>query len=132
VTVLRIRLELTECFWRTVHRLPGCEKKAKRFVMPEKLLNLTMNDGSRCFGALPQTALWYDVRDHTEKLSGVTLTGLTTDHVTEAWIDFEYRGHNFSINDQFGEYWFFVEEPDCPDGILEQVLAHFRILLGMA
>lgn len=97
--------------------------------MPAQLYSMIMNDGSRHFGGLPQTKLWYEVRDHTEKLAGAKLTGFITDHVTEAWIDFEYREHTFSINDQYGEYWFFVADPACPDEILAQVLAHYGSLL---
>ena len=70
-----------------------------------------MNDGSRHFGELPHTKMWYGVRDHIKKLAGADLTDFITDHVTEAWIDFSYRHHRFSINDQFGAYWFFVNDP---------------------
>ena len=97
--------------------------------MTELLYNLIMHDGSRHFGDLPQTALWYDVRDHVARLAGATLTGFVTDDVTEAWIDFTYRGHAFSINDQFGDYWFFVNDPNCPAEILCEVLSHFAKLL---
>jgi hypothetical protein len=45
-------------------------------------------------------------------------------------IDFTYAGHSFSINDQFGRYWFFVQAADCPDDLLRAVLAHFGQLLG--
>jgi hypothetical protein len=95
----------------------------------EELLNITMNDGSRQFGALPQTVLWEELRDHIEELGGATVTDFITDHVTEAWIDFSYGGHRFSVNDQFGEYWFFVENPNCPDEILRAVLSHCELLL---
>ena len=98
--------------------------------MAEELLNVIMNDGSRQFGELPQTVLWYELRDHIARLDGAAVTGLVTDHVTEAWIDFNYRGHQFTINDQFGEYWFFVEDRECPDDILESILSHSRLLLG--
>ncbi|MCI0581135.1 MAG: hypothetical protein L0332_15500 [Chloroflexi bacterium] len=94
-----------------------------------QLLNLTMHDGSRHFGDLPQSALWYAVRDHVGRLPGAKLIGFVTDHVTEAWIDFTYQGHTFFINDQYGHYWFFVQDTDCPDDILHTVLAHFRQLL---
>ena len=30
--------------------------------------------------------------------------------------------------DQFGDYWFFVDDPTCPDAILQQVLDHFETL----
>jgi hypothetical protein len=83
-----------------------------------------MNDGSRWFGELPQSVLWYDLRDHIEGLDGANLTEFVTDGVTEAWIDFSYRGYQFSVNDQIGEYWFFVDDPLCPDAVLEEVLSY--------
>ena len=97
--------------------------------MTQPLINLIMHDGSRHFGDLPQTRLWYAVRDHVARLPGVVLTGFVTDDVTEAWIDFTYQGHAFSINDQFGDYWFFVNDPACPDDVLNDVLSHFAELL---
>ena len=95
------------------------------------LLDIRMHDGSRHFADLPQTEEWYGVRDHVAQLSGAVLTGFVTDHVTEAWIDFTYASHRFSINDQYGDYWFFVEDPACPDDVLRRVLSHFERLLGM-
>jgi hypothetical protein len=98
--------------------------------MPVELLNIKMNDGSRQFGDLPQTVSWYRLRNHIKKLKGAKVTCFLTDHVTEAWIDFSYRGHCFTVNDQFGAYWFFVDDPSCPDEILEAVLAHCELVLG--
>jgi hypothetical protein len=100
--------------------------------MPVKLLNIEMNDGSRHFGDLPQTVLWHEMRDHIEKLDGAEVTHFVTDNVTEAWIDFSYRGHRFSVNDQFGDYWFFVNDPTCPDEILEAVLSHCELTITKA
>ncbi len=95
------------------------------------LLNMIMNDGSRHFGDLPETASWYKLRSHIGKLEGAEVTGFITDHITEAWIDFTFLGYNFSVNNQFGSYWFFVKDPECPDNILEKVLEHCSLLLGM-
>ena len=100
--------------------------------MPVKLLNIEMKDCSRHFGDLPQTVLWHQLRNHIENLVGAEVTHFITDNVTEAWIDFSYRGHRFSVNDQFGAYWFFVNDPTCPDEILEAVLSHCELLLGTA
>jgi len=97
-----------------------------------KLLTIEMNDGSRHFGDLPQTVLWHQLRNHIEQLAGAEVTHFVTDNVTEAWIDFSFRGHRFSVNDQFGAYWFFVNDPTCPDEILEAVLSHCEFLLGTA
>ena len=97
--------------------------------MTIQLTNHTMNDGSRKFAELPQSRLWYDLRDHLLTLHGAVVTGVLTDDVTEAWIDFTYRGHSFTINDQFGGYWFFVDDPKCSDDILTEVVRHCESLL---
>ncbi|HSE32035.1 MAG TPA: hypothetical protein VLA93_10725 [Pyrinomonadaceae bacterium] len=92
--------------------------------MAAKLFNITMNDGSRHFGDLPESLGWYQLRKHIEHLDGAQVTDFITDNITEVWIDFAYRGHQFSINNQFGEYWFFVENPQCSDELLQAVLDH--------
>jgi hypothetical protein len=51
------------------------------------------------------------------------------DGVTEAWIDFTFQGHKFTINDQVGEYWLFVDDADCPDATLHSIVEHFENLL---
>ena len=94
------------------------------------IVEMRMHDGSRHFGSLPQAVLWYDVRDHVATLPGATVTEFVCDGVTEGWICFSYQGYEFSINDQFGEYWFFVQAPDCFDAVLQKVLAHFEKLLA--
>jgi len=98
--------------------------------MAADLLNIIMKDGSRHFGELPQSIFWQQLRDHIESLDGAKLTDFVTDNITEAWIDFSYGAHHFSVNDQFGEYWFFVDNPACSDEILEAVLYHCRLVLG--
>jgi hypothetical protein len=93
------------------------------------LLDIRMKDRSRHFHVLPQTRLWYDVRDHVSSLAGAELIGFLCDNVTEAWIDFTYGKQYFTINDQFGEYWFFVNDPTCPANVLTEVATHFARLL---
>lgn len=92
-------------------------------------MNLPMHDGSRQFGSLPQKVLWHGVRDHVARLRGAAVTKFLCDDVTEAWVDFSYGGHAFTINDQFGEYLFFVDDPACPDEVLVAVLGHFDRIL---
>jgi hypothetical protein len=94
------------------------------------LQNVRMNDGSRRFAALPQKVLWHGVRDHAAKLPGAAVTDFLCDGITEAWISFSYQGQEFTINDQFGEYWFFVKDASCRDEVLRRVVQHFEPLLG--
>jgi hypothetical protein len=63
-------------------------------------------------------------------LDGAQVTGFLTDNITEVWIDFTYLGHQFTINNQFGNYWFFVDNPQCSDEILQTVLGHCELVLG--
>ena len=97
-----------------------------------QLLSLRAKDGSRHFLSLPAIAGWHSVRDHVSTLAGAKLTGFLCDGVTEAWIDFTYEGEAFTINDQYGEYWFFAANPQCPEPVLSQVAAHWESLLGSA
>ncbi|HWB73467.1 MAG TPA: hypothetical protein VG755_00900 [Nannocystaceae bacterium] len=96
-----------------------------------RIFDMRMNDGSRHFGDVPEhydatVPEWEVLREHVRTLAGAELTGYVTDHVTEAWIDFTWRGHSFSLNNQHGQWWFFVADPTCPDELLEGVLDHFE------
>ncbi len=93
-----------------------------RKVVP--LLDLRMSDGSRQFAKLPQAIPFQQLRDHLASLPGAHITEFLTDDVTEAWIDFDYAGHRFTVNNQFGDCWFFVQDPACPDSVMRAVVAH--------
>lgn len=100
----------------------------------KRIFDHRMHDGSRNFAGLPEVysaecPQWESLRDHVAALPGAVLTGYVTDQVTEAWIDLTYREHVFSINNQAGEWWFFVQDPACPDEILDEVLRHYEALL---
>jgi hypothetical protein len=82
------------------------------------------------FGELPQTVMHEGVRDHVAALAGATVTGFVSDGIDEGWIDVSFKGQQISINDQLGQYLFFVSDPDAPDAVLVEVLAHFEKLLG--
>ena len=95
----------------------------------DELFNMKMNDGSRHFVDMPEVVFFDEVADHVEELEDAEITEFITDGVLEMWLDFDYRGHKFSVNNQYGDYWFFVEDPSCPDEILLEVADHFRKLL---
>jgi hypothetical protein len=89
-----------------------------------KFLNNIMHDGSRQFLALPQSKSWEGLFVWIKGYMGVTDSVLLSDGVTEAWIDFEYKGQTISVNNQFGEYWFFVKNPECSDLVLSEIANH--------
>ncbi|MCK6531485.1 MAG: hypothetical protein L6Q84_00830 [Polyangiaceae bacterium] len=99
------------------------------------LIDLRMHDGSRHFGSLPEhlgaePPEWHVIRDAVPALAGAALSDFVTDEVTEAWIHFQWRGQRFAINNQHGEWWFFVDDPSCPDALLAAVLEHFETALS--
>jgi hypothetical protein len=94
-----------------------------------QLIDIRMHDGSRQFVSLPESVPWSVLRDHIACLSGAKVTDFTTDRVTEAWIGFEFSNHRFTVNNQLGEYWFFVDDPSCPSETLHQVAQHCDWLL---
>ena len=96
-----------------------------------KLLSFKAHDGSRQFLKLPESVGWNELRDHITALPGAELTDYLTDHVTEVWIDFLFRGYKFTVNNQFGEYWFFVDDPDCPEHTLSVVAEHCACRTGL-
>ncbi|MHB1036183.1 MAG: hypothetical protein ACYC35_29855 [Pirellulales bacterium] len=93
------------------------------------LMDWRAHDGSRQFAAIPEVVSWAALRDHIAALPGAQITRYLTDQVTEVWIDFSYRGYAMSVNNQFGEFWFFVDDPNCPDSILISVCEHCTQLL---
>ena len=95
-----------------------------------KLIDFKANDGSRQFLALPESIGFDDLLDHIATLSGVTITDYVTDHRTEVWIDFDFHGHNFSVNNQMGEYWFFVKDPNCHEDFLTTIATHCATKTG--
>jgi hypothetical protein len=60
---------------------------------------------------------------------GVTLSDYLTDDVTEMWLDFSFRDQRFTVNNQFGEFWFFAADPACPDDVLRAIVEHCESLL---
>ena len=95
-----------------------------------ELLNVRAQDGSRKFAALSRRAPWRRVRQHLAAHPGVEPGGFLTDSVTEGWLDFTYGSHRFTVNDQFGEHWFFVDDASAPEEMLRGLVEHCQRLLG--
>lgn len=99
-----------------------------------RLLDLRMADGSRHFGGLPERVsplpFGEAERELVAGLPGATLTRFLCDGVTEAWIDFVWLGGRYALNNQGGDWWFFVDDPATPDERLLRVLDHFEAWLA--
>ena len=97
--------------------------------MISDLLENKIKSGARHFVDMPEVVFFDELADHVEELDGAEITEFITDGVVEIWLEFEYRGHKFFVNNQLGDYQFYVEDAECPEEILLEVAAHFRQLL---
>jgi len=94
------------------------------------LLDDRTDDGSRKFAELPECHPFELLRDHIASLRGAVVTDFLTDGTVEVWIDFALEGEEFTVNNQLGEFWFFVKNPDAPDALLHRVVKHCARLLN--
>lgn len=92
------------------------------------LIDQRMHDGSRHFVSLPESQPSSRLMTYLDGLIGALPTAYLPS-MLESWIDFSYKGHKFSINNQMGEYWFFVRDSNCPEEVLLEVATHFQELL---
>ena len=95
----------------------------------QKITNFVMHDGSRHFVSLPEVKEPPAMFWHIFRL-GFAFPYFYLSNAMESWIDFWYKGYRFTINNQYGEYWFFVKNPLCPEKILNDVAAHFSKILS--
>ena len=97
--------------------------------MFEDKFKAKMTDGSRHFVDLPiEFAFFDELYEHTEKLPGVEIGEFLVDGIVSMWLEFTFRGHKFTVNNQFTDYWFFVEDAECPEEILLEIADHYRQL----
>lgn len=93
-------------------------------------LNKKLNDGSRHFVDFPVEAAFFDdFADHVEKLKGAETTEFDVNGVLEMWLEFEFRKNLFSVANHLNDYRFFVEDANCPEEILLEIIDHFHKLI---
>ena len=51
--------------------------------------------------------------------------GAFTKGFDEVWLTFTYKAYEFSVHDHWSGLTFFAENPDTPDLLLKEIMAHF-------
>ena len=87
---------------------------------------MIMNDGSLFFFDMPASISWDELHARIESLDDAQITNFFSDLIVGFWLDFTFRGHQFSVNNPMGEYWFFVEDATCSPEILNVVVEQFK------
>jgi hypothetical protein len=75
---------------------------------------------------LPTSISWDELIASIRKLEKTKIKTFLPDHINGSWLDFSFSSYEFSINDQLGTYWFFANDPSCPEDILLQLTLHFK------
>ncbi len=78
----------------------------------------------------PQTCFWHEVRERLSALEGVRITCAVDDPVIGSWIDFNFRGHEFTIHGEAGTFVFSAVAGNPPDALCAEIQSHFETLLG--
>lgn len=81
------------------------------------------------FVDFPEVIFFDEFGDHVEKLPGAEVKEFEVDGTIEIWLEFTFRDQHFYVNNRFGDYWFYVADPKCPEPVLLEVADHFRKLL---
>jgi hypothetical protein len=90
-----------------------------------KIFDIRMKDGSRQFADVPERILPGQLRKVIARLPGSEIVSfMASVGEIEAWIDFQFRGFDFAVNNQNCEYWLFVRQPECPEEVLREVAVH--------
>ena len=78
----------------------------------------------------PQTCFWHEVRERLSALEGVRIAGAVDDPVIGSWIDFNFRGHDFTIHVEARTFVFSAVAGNPPDSLCAEIQSHFEALLG--
>ena len=92
-------------------------------------LKAKLPENARHFVDFPEVIFFDEFHDHLEKLVGAEVTEFLMDGTLEIWLEFTFLDNKFFVNNRFGDYWFFAEDPECPEDILLGIANHFRTLL---
>jgi hypothetical protein len=80
--------------------------------------------GWRQFAARPENVSWVRLRRHLNEMPDAAFVDVACDRMNEAALIFTYQGHRFGIDLRDGSFRFNVEDPNCPDAALREVLAY--------
>jgi len=83
----------------------------------------------RKFAELPFSRTWQDIVSRVEQLDGVWVTRFTADE-HDTWLVFDYGAYEFCLHDRGSAVQFTVNDFDCPETVLNNVLHHFSEFLS--
>jgi hypothetical protein len=83
----------------------------------------------RKFAELPLSRSWKSILGQVEQLRGAKVRRFTADE-HDTWIVFDYRAYEFGLHSVGNVVQFSVNDFDCPEGLLNDVLHQFSDFLS--
>ena len=87
-----------------------------------------MRDGSLLFASRPATVLPDVLARHLARMPGVEIRDGAMS-ASDSSIAYAFRGRDFEVREQFGEYWFIARDTDTARETLLAISAHAEALL---
>lgn len=87
---------------------------------PPRLIKSVVDDSGLHFFDAPINMSMEDCILRLNTLAGIHIVSLVPSRLGN-WLSFELEGHLFSANNPFGEVWFFADDPETPEPILEKI-----------
>lgn len=104
------------------------QSNSKRIMRIDELRQ-NVSENARHFVDFPEVVFFDDLVEHIAKLPGTELIEFEVDGVVAVWIEFEYLDNKFFVDNALGDFRFHVENPECDESILLDVIDHLRRLL---
>lgn len=98
-------------------------------MMNGAIFDFTMYDGSLHFLCPPEVVLADQLVECINACGGMKVREFLYS-APESWIDFEFLDRQFTINTQFGQYRFLVDDPNCSADVLIAARDRFVEILG--
>lgn len=83
----------------------------------------------RKFAELPLSQSWQSILGRVEQLNGARVRRFTSDE-HDTWIVFDYGSYEFCLHDVGSVVQFSVNDFDCPEALLNEVLHQFSEFLS--
>ena len=81
------------------------------------------------FATFPEAVSWVRLRRHLDTMPGGALVDVACDRMNEAALIFTYRGHRFGVDLHEDVFRFNVEDANCPQDVLREVVAYAEQLV---
>ncbi|MEH6810812.1 MAG: hypothetical protein V7651_18325 [Hyphomonas oceanitis] len=90
---------------------------------PPKLIKSTVTDTGRHFFDAPTQMSMDDCVIRLIAMDGIDIASLVPAEIGQ-WLVFQLDGYSFTASDPLREVWFYADDPETPEAILQKIALH--------